>query len=126
MRTPAPFTLLYLTRGQPSAEEAGVLRAAAEASGALFRIHIDSGASSEGEAALDPERLVLVGSSDLVAAAAARWPFASILPVLDGDHAAGAADAPEARGATILKRPLTSTDTEEAVRRAGAHAENLL
>jgi len=125
MKQPAPFTVLYLTRDTPPAEESGLIRAAAEASGAEFRAH-----HGEGNGRFDPEalslpeltRVVLVGSPDLLPRAADSWPAASILPVIDFDQRPTAGFAPTDRVATLLMRPLSHEGVEEAVRRAGAHA----
>ncbi|MBI3447501.1 MAG: hypothetical protein HY049_01075, partial [Acidobacteria bacterium] len=122
MSEPAPFSVLYLSRGASPPGESGLVRAAAEAAGARFH------ARDAGNGGLDPDAnvaadhaCVLVGPGDLLAHAAASWPAASLLPVVEAGGPTAPSD-PE-RVATILTRPLDPVSLQEALRRAGAHAK---
>src|SRR5882724_635392 len=120
----APFSVLYLSRGASPPGEGGLVRAAAEASGARFhaRDAANGGLDPDADLAAD-HATVLVGSSDLVAHAATTWPAASLLPLID---AGGPGTAPDPdRLAAIHTRPLEPASLEEAIRRAGAHAKIL-
>ncbi len=124
MKQPAPFNVLYLRRGEPPAGEEGVVREAAERSGAGFRSADGGGDGGDlGPAeAWNGERLVLVGPLDALTRVARSFPSASILPVVEPDHETGGSSAPDERVATILRRPLAAERVDEAVRLAGAHA----